>query len=99
MNIYNNSLCRLFSTIYPEHDWEEWRFGHVPAGFWKEVKNQKHFLDTYTKRNGIVKMEEWYNVDRSTMITSARTQLYQVALVSVTSHTKILSHSDVDEAP
>jgi hypothetical protein len=51
--------------MYPEHEWQEWKFQQVPHGFWREALNQRRFVDWAAGELGITKLEEWYDAQAS----------------------------------
>ncbi len=42
---YGNSLCQALSVVYPEYNWQFWKFGKVPGGFWSNESNVKQYLE------------------------------------------------------
>src|SRR4051812_11045332 len=38
---YNGSPSQALQTLYPEHDWMMWRFGHAPNGFWRSNSHHR----------------------------------------------------------
>lgn len=75
LKYYGNSVLNVIRGVYPEYPLKVWRF-HLPAGHWKDPKNQKSFFDEVGKEIGIKHWEEWYNVKTSTL------QEYGITLVS-----------------
>jgi hypothetical protein len=59
---YEDSVWRLLTTVYPSHDWQEWRFTRVPVGFWDDPKGQHKFLSHVAKLHGIKSMSDWYRL-------------------------------------
>jgi hypothetical protein len=59
---FKDSLPRALAAIYPEHEWPEHRFSHVPIGFWEDVKHQRIYFDWLAATWGISNLEDWYNV-------------------------------------
>jgi len=59
---YANSPIRTLKTIYPDHNWEEWKFTQVPANFWKDMNNQRSFFESLAKKLNIKGQEDWYRV-------------------------------------
>jgi hypothetical protein len=57
------SLQEMLKLKYPEHNWEPWRFGRTPAGWWNEISNQRRFLDDHVIPGlGIKNFTDWYQV-------------------------------------
>lgn len=62
---YNHSLLKALRTLYPDHEWLEWRFPRVPAGFWDTLVNQRKYMDWVAKeRLGFEPTDfpRWYRV-------------------------------------
>jgi hypothetical protein len=51
--------------VYPEHQWEQWKFTKAPRGWWKDTANHKVFLDAVAKNLNLSSMEDWYSVQFS----------------------------------
>jgi hypothetical protein len=60
---YDDSMYRVFTSLYPEHNWVVWGFGgQVPEGFWDSRSNRRAMFDWLADRIGVQKFEDWYNV-------------------------------------
>jgi len=59
---YKGSLYRALCNIYPETEWQPWKFVHntVPHGFWTEQQNQRKFFDDLGKQVGVATLDDWY---------------------------------------
>jgi hypothetical protein len=57
---YNNSVIKTLQAIYPEHQhvWHNYK----PRGYWKDLHNQKKFLDSLMLKWNINKPEDWFNI-------------------------------------
>ena len=62
LNMYSGSLSKLLSSIYPEHNWQLWKFNQVPANWW--INNAKLFMEKAARELNIKSLEDWYNVSR-----------------------------------
>ena len=62
LNINNNSIYQLLTSIIPEYEWVPWRFSRLPKNYWEDVKNQRKFMDWAGKELGIKEMDDWYKV-------------------------------------
>jgi hypothetical protein len=67
MSHYNNSLSECLKYHYPTHAWEEWLFETAPHKFWKQLENQRRYLDWAAKRLGLKSMDEWYSVAQASL--------------------------------
>ena len=58
------------AAIYPEHEWPvpQVRNEYKPVGYWKDLKNQRSFLDDVAKRLNLQTTEDWYTVSCSTVV-------------------------------
>jgi hypothetical protein len=65
MQKYMDSPYQLLSTVFPEHDWLPWKFGHTPKGYWENMKNQRLFVDWAGNRLNIKEMSDWYKVKQN----------------------------------
>ena len=59
---YNGSPSKALQSVYPEHNWMPWKFGHAPKGFWEKHENQREFFDWLGNQLGYHSMDDWYNV-------------------------------------
>jgi len=41
---HNGSPSQLLMSLYPNHEWEPWKFYVVPRNFWSERSNQTKYL-------------------------------------------------------
>jgi hypothetical protein len=56
-------------VIYPSHPWQQWKFvEQVPIKFWKDMKNQRAYMDTMAKELNIKQPSDWYTVPRDMLI-------------------------------
>ena len=62
MELYDNSVIKLITTIYNNYNWLPWKFKGIPKGFWKERENQNKYINWLSKELNINKYEDWYNV-------------------------------------
>ena len=62
IDLYNGSLSKLLSSVYPEYDWLPWKFTVCPLGFWNDIANQRKFTEWVAKELNIKEMEDWYRV-------------------------------------
>ena len=59
---YGGSHINLIKSVFPDYEWFEWKFIHVPNNFWEDKKNQKKYIIWLGKELGYTTMEEWYNI-------------------------------------
>jgi hypothetical protein len=44
-NYYKGSVRAALMAIYPEHTWAPYKFSKVGRNHWKDVQNQRDFMD------------------------------------------------------
>jgi hypothetical protein len=59
---YNNSPSLLLSTVFPEYEWLPWKFKTVSMNYWKDVNNQRKFLEFVGKQLNIKERSDWYKI-------------------------------------
>ena len=59
---YGNSLSKLLSEIYPEYKWLPWKFDAIQRNFWRDLNNQRKFMEWAGKELEIKEMSDWYKV-------------------------------------
>ena len=47
--------CLALNTIYPAHPWDVTKLKNVRKGYWRDITNQRAFLDRLAKRMSILK--------------------------------------------
>jgi len=66
--IHDGSLVSILKERYPEFDFHEWKFGSTPNNFWKKRTNRNRYLAWLEKELGISEKEDWYSVDKITIM-------------------------------
>jgi hypothetical protein len=59
--MYDGSLIKALTAIYPEKKFTAWDF-HAPQGFWSKPINQKTFLQEFQTTMNLKSMEDWQSV-------------------------------------
>ena len=72
LKVNNYSLSRMLSVVYPEKDWQFWKFTRSPKFVWDDVKNQRKYLDWAGKELGIKEMNDWYKVTAKVKFSSEK---------------------------
>jgi hypothetical protein len=58
---YNGSHIAALKSVFPEHNWLDWRFESVPRSWWNDISHQRQFFDWLGKEVlKIERMDEWY---------------------------------------
>src|SRR5690349_12610595 len=58
---YNNSLKEALLSVYPDHEWLEWR---IPTIDFFSLENQVKYLDWLGKKLQIKNLEDWYHITK-----------------------------------
>lgn len=45
MTNYNNSISNMLNDMYPEFNWQPWRFSHAPHNFWDDPTHLRQYFD------------------------------------------------------
>jgi hypothetical protein len=59
-------IQNLYSTlkdIYPNHNWDELRFG-IPRGYWNNMDNLRKRFEEVAKELNVKQLDDWYKVSR-----------------------------------
>ncbi len=64
---YNYSLSTLFAAVYPEFNWEPWRFKINARRIWENDETKKKFVEWAGKKLGIKNLEDWYKVQQTVL--------------------------------
>jgi len=59
---YRDSPFRAIMSIYPEYNWHDWKFAHVPTGYWRNVSHQTAFIRYMADKYEISQPSEWKRV-------------------------------------
>jgi hypothetical protein len=59
---YGASVVKLVTALYPEHNWEPWKFNRNTKGYWEGAGNQRKFFDWAGKQQGVKELSDWYTV-------------------------------------
>ena len=64
----SDSLIKLLSDAYPNHNWVPWRFTRVPSGFWNIKENRIKALGHIATQLGIdLNRSSWQGLTRNTI--------------------------------
>src|SRR5688500_14894323 len=61
LNLYNGSLVHMFSSVYPEWNWNPSKFACTPRHFFSPQQLQQ-FCHTYAQAHNMRELDDWYNV-------------------------------------
>jgi len=64
LELYGNSLISAVQILYPEHIWKislsKKRIDTKPRGYWKDLKNQRQFIDDLAVHLNVTSLPDWY---------------------------------------
>jgi len=88
---YDNSVYNLLLAVFPDFVWDPLKFTKAPQKFWKEVANQKVYMDEVGRDLGIgsENMEGWYKVSNRDLLDRGGSRLlhqYGGSLLTVLSN-------------
>jgi hypothetical protein len=66
---HNSSMHRALQYVYPEYEWHGWFFEILPRNYWKDINNQRKFLDWIESEALIEHKEQWYTTDTNQLRT------------------------------
>eukprot|EP01114_Cavostelium_apophysatum_P021760 TRINITY_DN7678_c1_g1_i3.p1 TRINITY_DN7678_c1_g1~~TRINITY_DN7678_c1_g1_i3.p1 ORF type:complete len:362 (-),score=85.74 TRINITY_DN7678_c1_g1_i3:265-1350(-) len=61
---YNGSHVKALVAIYPEHDWQPWRFAKTPVDYFVDVENQRLFMNHVAKLKNVKHSNDWKHVSK-----------------------------------
>jgi hypothetical protein len=59
LSLYDNSPSQMLMRLYPECDWQPWKFSYVPKGYWNDLKHQRVGLEKLAQQTDIHSVEDW----------------------------------------
>lgn len=68
---YGNSLVKMLTTLYPDHEWLEWRFATSPRRWWNDAAHQRKYFDWAFKQLNLRSMDDWYSVTTALLLEKA----------------------------
>jgi hypothetical protein len=66
------------AVAYPEHKWRVPHRHYKPHGYWKDVDNQRKFLDQLASKLNIQRPEDWYSVPSATIFKEGGNFVYTI---------------------
>jgi len=71
LQYHGGYIGKALSEIYPEYNWQPWRFSKVYHGFWNDLKQVRKYVEYLGELLGIKSMDEWYNISKSQILALA----------------------------
>jgi hypothetical protein len=65
---YGSSLRRALVSIYPEHEWHEWRFNRLNTSWLQTPGNAQRCLEWLGKQLGVQSLGGWYSVSKTDVL-------------------------------
>ncbi len=60
---YNASLSTALSIVYPEYDWQAWKFSRRARNYWDaSVSHRRQYFDVLGREMKLERMEDWRRV-------------------------------------
>eukprot|EP01122_Echinamoeba_exundans_P014237 TRINITY_DN6400_c0_g1_i1.p1 TRINITY_DN6400_c0_g1~~TRINITY_DN6400_c0_g1_i1.p1 ORF type:complete len:587 (+),score=60.56 TRINITY_DN6400_c0_g1_i1:68-1762(+) len=63
---FDSSPAKLLKTLFPQHQWLDWKFATLPRGWWADLSNQRLFLDWVAqnvfKFDPLQSWTAWYDI-------------------------------------
>ena len=82
--LYDFSIPKLVTSLFPNHKWQTWRFDSLPLTYWLNKANQQEYLQWLSDINGFKNFDDWYNIQQSfklygdlTLIRDYSSRLYK----------------------
>lgn len=66
--LYGGSIHAALSAAYPEHKFARWKFGNLPASFWKDRSNLLEFFEYTGTSLGVSKLDDWYGIRKADFV-------------------------------
>lgn len=61
-HIYNSSPLQIMYNLFPEHNFEIWKFNRVPKFFFDDLNRVKETVDQMSKYFNIQQLDDWYSI-------------------------------------
>eukprot|EP01127_Copromyxa_protea_P017809 TRINITY_DN5486_c0_g1_i1.p1 TRINITY_DN5486_c0_g1~~TRINITY_DN5486_c0_g1_i1.p1 ORF type:complete len:518 (+),score=38.37 TRINITY_DN5486_c0_g1_i1:202-1755(+) len=74
---YSGSVSKLLTTVYPEANWQMWRFYKTPSHFWASQENRKSFLQWVGDKLGYGP-SDWHRLTKEDLIAHGGVQLLRL---------------------
>jgi len=65
----------LIKSIFNNYNWLDWKFNVTVVGFWKNLDNQKIFMNWLGIELGYTKIEDWYKISYKEIINNYGSRL------------------------
>jgi very-short-patch-repair endonuclease len=62
LNVYNDITYNVISNIFVTYEWLPWKFEKTYRGFWKDLNNQRKYMDWLFKELKYETLEDFYKI-------------------------------------
>src|SRR5690606_14683939 len=62
---HGHSHTNALVFVYPDTNWNIWKFSRVPSEFWEDKDNRIHYFEWVADQLDVKEMENWYLIDSS----------------------------------
>lgn len=59
---YNGSISKCLESLFPNFDWQTWRFQHLPSGSLSDTRHLELAFQSVARLLGVKINEQWYDV-------------------------------------
>jgi hypothetical protein len=79
---FESSPAKLLKTVFPHHEWQDWKFTTLPRGWWADLSNQRVFMDWVAQN--IFKFDprdswsSWYDVSARQISSAGGSRLITI---------------------
>jgi hypothetical protein len=83
---FDYSICKMLSTLYPDTNWQPWRFHRNCNNVWSIESNQKKYVEWLEEQLDIVILDDWYRITCEQLFkfgASILLQKYNYSLVNL----------------
>jgi hypothetical protein len=93
LQTFGGSMQYALKSLYPEHNWNPFKFSSVTKGYWKDIQNQRQFMEYVYNSSSILKlvydhnhayqmdmksMEDWYYISKRDIIRKGGERLLRI---------------------
>jgi len=102
---YGGSLVKALLAVFPEYNWQIWKFDKVPKGYWEVKENQKKYFDLLASELQLKDGKDWLEVRTSEVTTEEVSDFSSDMAVLYEKHCKMFTQSihgsigDLDNNP
>jgi hypothetical protein len=70
LEYHGNSPSKALVTLYPDVEWEIWRFDRVSRNFWKKAQNRRKYFEWLGQQMKYEGYEGWYDISKEVLIAN-----------------------------